>query len=285
MSSDWERLATFGSMVEADLVCARLEQAGIGALSATDDAGGAYPVMQSHGCRVLVRPADLERAQAVLAEAPELPDAVESEERLAAAEAEVATRGGGRRLVLGTPLESILVWIFVGFLLGFLASKGGLFTSDFVIDWTGDAYVLDRNADGEPDEWERYSGMYIASVEQDRNFDGEVDARWQYRRGRTSSGEHDQNFDGRVDTWENWTPTGLATVTWDTDDDGIPDGIDYYEHDVITRSVFTPGRGRPEREDLYEDGLLREIHLLDESGKRRLLVRFDELGRVVESRP
>jgi hypothetical protein len=69
-SSDQDRVtvATFPNRVVADMAAGFLEGEGIEAWVAADDAGGAYPVLQSlEGVRLLVAAEDADRAKEVLA--------------------------------------------------------------------------------------------------------------------------------------------------------------------------------------------------------------------------
>ena len=130
MPSDWERLSTYPTLVEAELALARLAQAGIEARVHSDDAGGAYPVLQNHGSRLFVRPDDAEHARAILEEPLDVEGHVESAEVLAAAEDEVSTRAGGRRLAFSASPGRVAVCILLFFLLGFLAFRADVFTSN-----------------------------------------------------------------------------------------------------------------------------------------------------------
>ena len=284
MANEWAQLASYGSRVEADLDRARLEQAGIEARTVSDDVGGAYPVLQGHGCRLLVRAEDRGRAWALLADAPAPPPEVDSPEALAAAEAEVATRGGGRLVLFGAPPDIVLGCLLLGLFFGFVASRAGYFTSDFVLDYAGDAQTEDLDGDKRADEWTYYWGPYAARIDQDRNFDGAVDATWRFVDGRVSEGERDDDFDGRIDSWSDWSPAWVDSERNDVDGDGTPDVDHYYEYGVLKRSEYRPSGGALERIDVYEGGQLRAIRVIDESGEQKLLVAFDEFGRVVEPR-
>ena len=60
-------IRTFATRTEAELVQGLLESAGISAWLSTDDAGGIYPFQLSEGARVMIRAADRESAESVLA--------------------------------------------------------------------------------------------------------------------------------------------------------------------------------------------------------------------------
>ncbi|MCR9094360.1 MAG: DUF2007 domain-containing protein [bacterium] len=121
MANEWAQLASYGSLVEAELDRARLEQAGIEARTASDDVGGAYPVLQGHGCRLFVRAEDRGRAWALLADAPAPPPEVESPDVLAAAEDQVANHEG-RRLTRFEPLDVLLIFLLLFFALALASS-------------------------------------------------------------------------------------------------------------------------------------------------------------------
>ena len=130
MPNDWERLSTYPTLVEAELALARLAQAGIEGRVHSDDAGGAYPVLQNHGSHLFVRPDDAKHARAALDEPLDVEGNLESAEVLAAAEDEVSKRGGGRRLVFGASPDRVVVCILLFLLLGFLAFRADVFTSN-----------------------------------------------------------------------------------------------------------------------------------------------------------
>jgi hypothetical protein len=68
MSSDLVKVATFNNEAEAELARGRLEEAGIQAFVAADDAGGMYPVFQMvRGVKLLVAPVDADSAREILA--------------------------------------------------------------------------------------------------------------------------------------------------------------------------------------------------------------------------
>lgn len=116
MADEWQRLATYGSKVEADLASARLDQAGIPSRVQTDDAGGAYPVLQTHGSHLLVATEDRARAEEVLAEAIEAPRSEESETVLEAAEEAVAHPEGARRSRFGSAARLLLACVVIAVL-------------------------------------------------------------------------------------------------------------------------------------------------------------------------
>ena len=283
MPDGWKRIATYPSLVEADLALARLEQAGVTGRVESDDAGGAYPVLQNHGAHLLVCAEDADRATALLNEPIETPDGEDSPELLAAAEQEVARHRGGRTLVFGAPPDIVVLCLLLGFFFGFLASRFGVFSSDFVLSWTADSTAEDLNGDGRADEWITYWGPAVTRVQQDRNFDGEIDATWRYVDTRVSTAERDDDFDGRIDTWEHWAPANIESIRSDVDGDGRPDIDEYYVHGLHRQSDYRPGGGDLERVDVYEKGTLREIYLVDDDGEQKLFLAFDEFGRVIES--
>ncbi len=74
MSSDddgvddrWITIRTVTTRTEAELVRGLLDSAGIPAWISTDDAGGVYPFQLSDGARVMIREADQDAAESVLA--------------------------------------------------------------------------------------------------------------------------------------------------------------------------------------------------------------------------
>ena len=116
MTNRMTRLARFSSKIEADLVAARLEAAGIGSRVEADDAGGAYPVLQGRGTRLFVRAEDAYRARQVLDEpvgAADLIDVKDSAEELAAAEASVRDRTNPQPSLLATPVAIALSLLLV----------------------------------------------------------------------------------------------------------------------------------------------------------------------------
>jgi len=77
--ADLETVASFLTKVDADLACGALENAGIPAMVAADDAAGTRPHLWMGGVRLLVRSNDAERARAVLREAEETRSVTEEE--------------------------------------------------------------------------------------------------------------------------------------------------------------------------------------------------------------
>jgi hypothetical protein len=63
-------VGTYATRMEAEIIRAHLDSAGIAAWLATDDAGGAYPFDLSGGAQVLVAAQDFAAASAILGAAP-----------------------------------------------------------------------------------------------------------------------------------------------------------------------------------------------------------------------
>ena len=66
MSADLVTIRTFINAVDAELARSALEAAGIDAMLRADDCGGTRPHLWLGGVEVVVREADLERAEEVL---------------------------------------------------------------------------------------------------------------------------------------------------------------------------------------------------------------------------
>ena len=70
MSADLVTIRTFINAVDAELARSALEAAGIDAMLRADDCGGTRPHLWLGGVEVVVREADLERAEEILSIEP-----------------------------------------------------------------------------------------------------------------------------------------------------------------------------------------------------------------------
>jgi len=282
--ADWTRLDFYPSAVAAEIARARLEQAGIEARVETDDVGGAYPVLQGRGTRLLVDPEELDRARLLLAETASQDEAMlpESEETLAESEIAVRDRDLDGSGGMAFSLLPLIVFTIVAFLLGVQSARHGFLAYGPFRTITSTLEVADLNKDGRDDTWYRYSGVNVVRSEHDRNFDGKVDQWVWYLDSLVNRVELDNDFDGRVDTWEDYSPIGLHDVAWDADGDGVVDATTEYEDSVASITRYAPGEGPTVREDRYVDGLLREVKFFGPDGEVERIDSFDAMGRPAE---
>ena len=66
--------------------------------------------------------------------------------------------------------------------------------------WAGETLELDRNDDGETDQWYDLENGVVAQIHTDRNNDGEIDHSVRYgTKGNKIYEEYDFNYDGPMD--------------------------------------------------------------------------------------
>jgi hypothetical protein len=105
------RIASFDSRIAAEISRARLEALGIASWIEADDAGGAYPQLQTFGVRLVVDAEDAYRAREALAGVEPIEDLPEGD-----ADAAEPPAGAGRRtwpgwLALGVLILFVLAWL------------------------------------------------------------------------------------------------------------------------------------------------------------------------------
>lgn len=250
-------VGTYSSRVEAELSCARLDSEGIRGRVASDDVGGAYPVLEGAGVYLYVATEDSALALEILERPP--PEPTASPGDLGEAEAMVrgnveSTFGGGRLIRDG-------LFLMLGVLLGLFFARDQDATVHTAQSGVQGTVENDRNRDGRIDAW--------------HDFDGEDYVRTRY----------DQNFDGVVDGWVTYESGNVAVYAADLDFNGIPDRTTEYEHDLPSVSRLHPNGGELAIEELFADGELREVYSVSDGGTRTLLRTYDEFGRVRAETP
>ena len=165
-------LRTYAGEALANIAASRLESEGIETIIQKDDVGGAYPPLQmSRGVRLLVKPADVPRAEEILTEIEEEDtgevDQPEPEDDRKAKKSHPIVFIGVflLGLIIGHFLEPALILVptnYTGVITVFETNKGSLAVS----------YIM--------------STAKLASAEEDRNYDGKPDAWYKYEAGRTT---------------------------------------------------------------------------------------------------
>lgn len=277
MSRSGVRIATFQSLVEADLARAKLKAHAIESNIETDDVGGAHPHLQRAGVHLVVHEAHAERAAAILSRSEAPAEAAPG--NLAEAEESVRKREPYHVGVLDRRLLYALPLLALGAIAGFILSESGILESRHNVFLYADAVEVDRNLDGRIDEWLVYRGSEIVRSRVDRNFDGEPDHWTFFRDGLAARSELDDNFDGDVDGWLKYRSGDISRSRFDIDHNGIPDHSIEYRHGVPVSSRLHPNGGPVEREERYEDGALREVYQVSPAGSRTLIRSYDRLGR------
>lgn len=107
------------------------------------------------------------------------------------------------------------------------------------------AITEDRNGDGRPDLWRRYSSRgELVEVDIDSNFDGRPDIRESYRRGALVRRDSDRNFNDRIDLVEEFDATSHEHIrsVVDVDDDGTADLLVLFHEGRPVFSKYEPSR-------------------------------------------
>lgn len=147
---------------------------------------------------------------------------------------------------------------FVGFVLGASTATGLVIWANWT-PVTTNGIDFDRN--GELDEKWYWEGDLLNKVEVDRNLDGEVDWIAEYRDGVLYEAAGDENFDGQTDThtqYERHNPYRVESAV------NSDIGVEY-------RAIF-------------EDGILRRVHLVDpKTGRVRKIQTFRHGSSLVEA--
>ncbi|MBN1835745.1 MAG: hypothetical protein JW820_07835 [Spirochaetales bacterium] len=120
------------------------------------------------------------------------------------------------------------------------------------------AFTVDRNKDGEPDQWYELNGTHITRVSMDRNYDTVVDYTVEYDSdggkiretmdfdydgvmddfyifdsGKLVRQEIDSNYDGRIDVWVYLDGVYIHRYEMDTDFDGQVDYVKDYAAEAV----------------------------------------------------
>ena len=107
------------------------------------------------------------------------------------------------------------------------------------------AITEDRNGDGRPDVWRRYSDHgELVEIDIDSNFDGRPDIRESYERGALVRRDSDRNFNDRIDLVEEFdaiTHERVRSVI-DVDDDGTADLLVLFHEGRPVFSKYEPSR-------------------------------------------
>lgn len=116
--TDLVTIATYSDPPSAEVAAARLRAAGIASRIRSDDAGGAYPQLQSvRGVRLQVGALNAARARTVLGETEAPPEVIESERETRLAEEQVRGKRAWRRPVLTAFLAGLALGLGLGFAL------------------------------------------------------------------------------------------------------------------------------------------------------------------------
>lgn len=245
-------LRTYAGEALAHIAASALGSEGIEAHIQKDDCGGAYPSLQmSGGVRLLVRPADLERAEKIL-------DEMEAEDSGKVEQEEPEDR---------KEKKSGLILILRGgflFLLGLAA--GYLLSSELTIRSMHTGVVKEDWKYGKPGRIYHYLDGKLTFVEEDRNYDGESDARHKFVAGKMRTSAYDDGFRGRRNRWAEYKDPFNYVERVDTDFDGKPDATAFYVNELLHRMDWYPKDSAIiERRELYEHGVLKE-KLVDTDG-------------------
>ncbi|MEM7412186.1 MAG: DUF2007 domain-containing protein [Myxococcota bacterium] len=279
MSERDVRIAEFSSRAEAEIARARLESWGIEARVSTDDVGGAYPQLQADGVYLSVSGDDAERASEILSQPEEAPEDAPGD--TSAAQERVRDLNRPRPRLLRSFWVEALVLLLLGGALGFAIGASRTFEANHHAGVRTDTLELDRNQDGQVDQWHVYQGTEPVYSRTDRNFDGKPD-RWDfYRGGSVTRSEIDDDFDGDADGWMSFQAGNLSEASFDADHNGARDLTTTFEFGVPVSSRFHPNEGPLEREEVYIEGVLREVYAVDANGERTLIRSYDEVGREI----
>ena len=259
-------IETFGSHVEADLARSALSAFGIDSRIESDTAGGSYPQLEGAGVRLLVLAGQAQAAEEVLASLIEVTEGdFEQIEAGPTLDEPMAPRAPGLTLAL------VVAAAFLGFVVGRSGPEQST-SSDGVIE-------TDQNGDGATDLWAVYEAGNLQEYRLDRNFDGRIDSWFFYHHGVIDHAELDEDFDTRVDRWIEYEFNDISRATFDFDRNGVPDyGIED-QFGVPSLGTLHPNGGPAEREEVFVDGMVREVYRLSPDEGRVLLRSFDRQGR------
>lgn len=146
-------------------------------------------------------------------------------------------------------------------------------------------YEADQNGDGRTDSWSVYEAGVVRESRVDRNFDGRPDAWYFYLDGAVNRSELDENFDSQMDAWIEYRFGDPLKADFDFDGNEIPDYTVLYSNGVPSSGILHPNGASAEREEVFVDGLLRQVYRVTPSGHKILLRSFDEVGRELGADP
>lgn len=262
-------LRTYAGEALASIAAARLESEGIEAIIQKDDVGGAYPALQmSRGVRLLVKPADVPRAEEILTEI-EAEDTGEVEQP--EPEEDRKTSKSGPILLVG------------GFLLGLIV---GYFAAPELTHRRGNYTGVikeDRNEQGKPGRFYYYVDGLRTRIEEDRNYDGQPDAWYKFVANRLRTATLDDNFDGKPDVWITYKNEFNYTMKVDTDFDGKPDATIFYVNGLKQRVDWHPNDSAIiERRQIFEHEVLKEELVdTDQDGIFDQKITYDRFERPI----
>ncbi|MCH2171123.1 hypothetical protein MK489_10100 [Myxococcota bacterium] len=139
--------------------------------------------------------------------------------------------------------------------------------------------VVDRNQDGQIDQWLfRERGMLVREILDD-DFDGQGERTLHYdpETHQIARVEEDYDHDTRIDAWTDYRDGRVIRRRSDADHDGTVDAWTYYVNGTVSRHERdTTGDGFRDRIGYYRDGVLdREEQDHDGDGHPEVTVRFD----------
>jgi len=263
-SSDLVELKTFSDFNAADLARAKLEALGIECWLSADDGGGMYPSLDvAQGVKLLTRPADRDRAKALI---PSFPTSLGRPPYAVRAAASATPDAKGSKIKLSFPQ------LFSGALAGVVLC--------LLYQWTSRPKTTTQyhyNQDGKRDEAWVYRDGRLAEHMQDRNLDGVWDY-WAYHKdGAVVRSELDNNFDGKPD--QNWTYSNrdLVSAEIDADFNGTPDWFSTYRYGTLQQADMKPNGSKcVSVHEVFQNGVLAEIWRGgDSNGNFKEIVRYD----------
>jgi hypothetical protein len=140
----------------------------------------------------------------------------------------------------------------------------------------------DLDGDGVNDEFYFYSGELLDHVDYDRNSDGRMDARWTNdSRGVAVRLDSDDDFDGRFE-WEFHAERGWVTRgVMDADADGRPERVQLFKNGVLHTVEVYGGDGTRVvvREHIDNSRLVASEYDDDGDGAFERRVEYDRLGQ------
>ena len=243
---------TFANLAEAGFASSLLEAAGIKSLLADEQSFTIGYGLAALGLRLQVDDADVERAERVLDQGPDVAVGESSEPR-------TEIKG---RIPIG-------LFLACAALLGVMA----LALKHWQLERTRshaaarpNPVTEDENGDGKPDTFYYYEGKRLVRTEVDGNFDGLID--WWYfydADGRYVRAERDKNYDGKPDDWCFYEKGEPVNQKNDTDFNGLVDCITTFANGVATQVDYMPNESKiVTRRQVLKDSVLVE-ELVDEN--------------------
>jgi hypothetical protein len=245
-------LQIFPNTTAAEFAASQLRVQGIECWISSDDGGGMYPPFGT--IKLLVAPADAERAREFLTQSIVLPDLPSEQTQVAESKSETAPPHRVYKFNSG-----MLVGIFVGALLHF----GYTYFKEHL---NGPA-MYDADRDGVPDQEIVWRNGKAIEQRFDRNGDNRFDYWVFFQNDRAVRCEWDDDFDGRVDGWLTYSSHSFPSRTEsDTDNNGNPDVIYRFTNGILAQADWKPnGTNVVLLRQLFRHGVLKE-QLRDSDG-------------------